>query len=98
METKTWNKNQTYFLAVGLTIFELWVMETELWAKQPLNFLADNIASWATFCNWDGSIIISNLLDWIFCLKGRDGFGLFSPSCLNAIIYKKSYIFYWKWD
>ena len=44
METKIRNKNQTYFSAMGPTIFELWVMETELWAKQPLNFLAHNIA------------------------------------------------------
>ena len=30
METKTENKNQTDFSVIGLTIFELWVMETEL--------------------------------------------------------------------
>ena len=30
METKTGNKNQTDFLAMGPTIFELWVIETEL--------------------------------------------------------------------
>ena len=28
METKTENKNLTNFSAMGLTIFELWVMET----------------------------------------------------------------------
>ena len=30
METKTRNKNQTDFSTMGPTIFELWVMETEL--------------------------------------------------------------------
>ena len=30
METKTENKNQTDFSVIGPTIFELWVMETEL--------------------------------------------------------------------
>ena len=37
METKTGNKNQIDFSAVSPTIFELWVMETELWAMETTN-------------------------------------------------------------
>ena len=37
METKTGNKNQTDFSAMGPTIFELWVMETELWVMEATN-------------------------------------------------------------
>ena len=34
MKTKPGNKNQTNFLAMGPTIFELWVMETESWVME----------------------------------------------------------------
>ena len=37
MKTKTGNKNQTDFLAMGPTIFELRVMETELWVMETTN-------------------------------------------------------------
>ena len=37
METKTRNKNQIDFSVVGPTIFELWVMKTELWAMKTTN-------------------------------------------------------------
>ena len=37
METKTGNKNQTGFLAIGPTIFELGVMKTELWVMKIAN-------------------------------------------------------------
>ena len=37
MEIKTGNKNQTDFSAVGPTIFELWVIETELQAMETTN-------------------------------------------------------------
>ena len=40
METKAENrvmKNQTDFSAMGPTIFELWVMKTELWVMETQN-------------------------------------------------------------
>ena len=37
METKTRNKIQMDFSAMGPTIFELWVMETELWVMEIAN-------------------------------------------------------------
>ena len=37
METKIENKNQTDFSAMGPTIFELWVMEKELWVMEIAN-------------------------------------------------------------
>ena len=37
METKTGNKIQMDFSAMGPTIFDLWVMETELWVMETAN-------------------------------------------------------------
>ena len=37
METKTGNKIQMDFSVMGPTIFELWVMETELWVMEIAN-------------------------------------------------------------
>ena len=37
METKTGNKIQMDFSVMGPTIFELWVMETELWVMKTAN-------------------------------------------------------------
>ena len=37
MKTKTGNKNETDFSAMGPTIFESWVIKTELWVMEIAN-------------------------------------------------------------
>ena len=49
-ELSNGNKNETDFLAMGITYFELWVMETELWAmetQKPNSLLV--ICTWQMF-------------------------------------------------
>ena len=54
METKTGNKIQMDFSAMGPTIFDLWVMETELWVMKTAN---------------SNSFLVSKFIDCVSNLK-----------------------------
>ena len=54
METKTGNKIQMDFSAMGPTIFYLWVMETELWLMETAN---------------SNSFLVSKFIDCVSNLK-----------------------------
>ena len=54
METKTGNKIQMDFSAMGPTIFDLWVMETELWVMETAN---------------SNSFLVSKFIDCVSNLK-----------------------------
>ena len=72
------NKNQTHFSVVGPTIFELWMIETELWAMETTNpnnpslhasVFMRNLSYFITvyMCdqrNWNHRVFILVLLLW----------------------------------